>query len=275
MSIGVKIGIIGFGNMGEALLQGWLAANLASPEQLTVSDQSAERRKTAHQQYGVQIAPDNPSLVTAAEVVVLAVKPQVMAAVLEEIRPRVQERHLVVSIAAGIPLSLLEEYLPQARIVRVMPNTPTIVRAGMAALAPGRRATAADVQVAQQLFNAVGQAVVVEEKALDAVTGVSGSGPAYVFVFLEALADGGVKMGLSRDTALRLAGQTVVGAAQLFLQSQQHPARLKDMVTSPGGTTIAALQVLELGGFRGLVMSAVEAATWRAQELGQATKSRS
>lgn len=275
MDTGQRIGIIGFGNMGEALLKGWLAADLARPEQIMIFDPSSERLEAARQQYGVQIAANNLDLVSNSEIVLLAVKPQVLAGVLEEIRPQVKETHLIISIAAGVPLDFLEEFLPQARIIRVMPNTPTMVQAGMAALALGSRATEDDSQLAQQLFKAVGQAVMVEEKYLDAVTGVSGSGPAYVFVLLEALADGGVKMGLPRETALLLAGQTVLGAAQLLLQSQQHPGRLKDMVTSPGGTTISALHVLEQGGFRGLVISAVETAAKRAKELGQATKTRS
>jgi len=274
MDTGQKIGIIGFGNMGEALLKGWLSADLARPEQIMIFDPSSERLEAARQQYGVQIAANNLDLVSASEIVLLAVKPQVLARVLEEIRAQGKETHLIISIAAGISLDFLEEFLPQARIIRVMPNTPTMVQAGMAALALGSRATEDDSQLAQQLFKAVGQAVMVEEKYLDAVTGVSGSGPAYVFVLLEALADGGVKMGLPRETALLLAGQTVLGAAQLLLQSQQHPGRLKDMVTSPGGTTIAALHVLEQGGFRGLVISAVETAARRAKELGQATKTR-
>ncbi|MBW1952676.1 MAG: pyrroline-5-carboxylate reductase [Deltaproteobacteria bacterium] len=264
-----RLGIIGVGNMGESLLKGWLKAGLTEPELIRVFDLSSERRKMARQQYGVQIATDNLDLVRTAEILLLAVKPQGLAQVLAEIRPQVKKSHLVISIAAGIPISFLEEFLPTARIIRVMPNTPTMVQAGMAALAPGSRATADDLQLALKLFQAVGEAVVVEEKHLDAVTGLSGSGPAYVLVFLEALADGGVKMGLTRETALLLAGQTLLGAAQLVLQSQRHPAQLKDSVTSPGGTTIAGLHVLEQGAFRGLVMSAVEAATRRAQELGQ------
>ncbi|MFP3868030.1 MAG: pyrroline-5-carboxylate reductase [Desulfobacteraceae bacterium] len=271
MRIGKWLGIIGLGNMGEALLKGWLQAGLTLPEQVKVFDLSPERRELARQQYRVQIATDNLELVRTTEILLLAVKPQGMAKVLAEIRPQIKDTHLVISIAAGLPINFLEEFLPQARIIRVMPNTPTMVQAGMAALAPGSRARAEDLQLTLQLFQAVGQAVVVQEKHLDAVTGLSGSGPAYVLMFLEALADGGVKMGLTRDTALLLAGQTLLGTAQLLFQSQKHPAQLKDMVTSPGGTTIAGLHVLEQGGFRGLVMSAVEAATRRAQELGQAS----
>ncbi|RLA89472.1 MAG: pyrroline-5-carboxylate reductase [Deltaproteobacteria bacterium] len=269
MAIAKKLGIIGVGNMGQALLKGWLAAGLAAPDQTRIFDLDPQRRELVRQKYGVAVADDNLDLVSQAEIVLLAVKPQIFPQVLAEIRPQIKPSHLVVSIAAGTPLSLMEEYLPEARIIRVMPNTPTMVQAGMAALAPGRRATADDLQLAQLLFQAVGQAAVVEEKHLDAVTGLSGSGPAYVLMFVEALADGGVKMGLARDTALRLAAQTLLGTAQLLLQSQQHPAHLKDQVTSPGGTTIAGLHVLEQGGFRGLVMSAVETATRRAQELGR------
>jgi pyrroline-5-carboxylate reductase len=264
-----KIGIIGVGNMGTALLKGWLETGLADPGRLYIFDTAPERLEIVREQYRVQATQDSQELMDLAEVVILATKPHVFPTLLEQIKSQLRQEHLVISIAAGIPLSLLADYLPNARIIRVMPNTPTMVQVGMAALAPGRQTTAEDLQLALTLFNAVGRAVVVEERLLDAVTGLSGSGPAYVFIFLEALADGGVKMGLPRDVALVLAGQMVLGAAQLLLQSEEHPGSLKDAVTSPGGTTIAGLHVLEQGGFRGLVMSAVEAATKRAQELGK------
>ncbi|MGQ9922172.1 MAG: pyrroline-5-carboxylate reductase, partial [Desulfobacca sp.] len=202
-----------------------------------------------------------------AGILLRAVKPHILPAVLADIKPESDATKLVISIAAGVPLQFLAEQLPDARLIRVMPNTPTLVRAGMAALAAGPNCRPADLTLAQELFAAVGQAVTVPEHLLNAVTGLSGSGPAYVFLMLEALADGGVKMGLPRATALLLAAQTILGAAKLFLETRDHPGVLKDMVTSPAGTTITGLHVLEQGGFRGLLMAAVEAAAKRSAAL--------
>jgi pyrroline-5-carboxylate reductase len=263
---GIKLGFIGAGAMGGAIIRG-LAAGAAAREDLIYYDPDPRQRKRMDE-LGVQAARDQAE-VMQARVVVLAVKPQVMPAVLESLRAQAGPGHLFISIAAGITLKTLESALPQARVSRTMPNPPTLVGAGMAALAPGSRATPDDVDLALELFAAVGRAVVVEECLLDAVTGLSGSGPAYVAVFIEALTDGGVKMGLPRHLALLLAAQTVIGAARLCLEEEMHPGVLKDLVTSPGGTTITGLHVLEDGRFRGLVMSAVEAATLRARELGK------
>jgi pyrroline-5-carboxylate reductase len=202
-------------------------------------------------------------------VVVLAVKPQLLAKVLAEIKDLARASHLIISIAAGVTLAALETPLPEARVIRVMPNSPALVGAGMTCLAPGSRATAEDLALASELFNAVGQTAVVEEKLMDAVTGLSGSGPAFVALFIEALADGGVKAGLPRTLAHMLALQTVLGSAKLCHEEELHPAKLKDMVASPAGTTIEGLHVLESGGFRGLVMSAVAAAAARSKELGR------
>jgi pyrroline-5-carboxylate reductase len=217
---------------------------------------------------GVAAALDNPE-VMHAPVVVLGVKPQVLPAVLASVKEFARPWHLIISIAAGVPLAVLEEALPDSRVIRVMPNTPTLVGAGMAALAPGRGVTPEDLALALDLFGAVGRAVVVEERLMDAVTGLSGSGPAFVAVFIEALADGGVKMGLPRPLALTLAIQTVLGTARLCHEEQMHPAVLKDLVTSPGGTTIAGLHALESRGFRSAVMDAVSAAAARSKELGK------
>ncbi len=271
MLAGCKIGVIGAGNMGTALIRGWLNAGLAQPTEIFIADAVPERVQSLHREFGVQAA-DNRQVAAQADIVLLAVKPQVVPEVLAEIQPQLDASRLVISIAAGIPLSLLAEMLPTARLMRVMPNTPTLVQAGMAAVAKGPRTDTADLELTCRLFDAVGRSVVVEEKLMDAVTGLSGSGPAYVFLFLEALADGGVKMGLPRQTALLLAAQTILGAASLYLETQEHPGSLKDMVTSPGGTTIAGLHVLEQGGFRGLAMSAVEAAAKRSSALAQALK---
>ncbi|MGD0826684.1 MAG: pyrroline-5-carboxylate reductase [Desulfobaccales bacterium] len=264
---GVKLGFIGAGAMGGAIIQGLLAGGRVVGKNLVYYDPDRTRQMQMDQ-LGVQGAP-LPAAVMQAQVVLLAVKPQVMDQVLAGIGGAVHPGHLIISIAAGVTLKALETALPQSRVIRVMPNTPTLVGAGMAALAPGSRATPEDLALAVEIFEAVGRAVVVEERLMDAVTGLSGSGPAYVAVFLEALTDGGVKMGLPRPLALLLASQTVIGAARLCLEKEISPGMLKDLVTSPGGTTIAGLHVLEEGGFRGLVMSAVEAAARRARELGK------
>lgn len=264
---GVKLGFIGAGAMGGAIIQGLLAGGRVVGKNLVYYDPD-RTRQTQMDQLGVQAAPA-PAAVMQAQVVLLAVKPQVMDQVLAGIRGAARPGHLIISIAAGVTLKALETALPQSRVIRVMPNTPTLVGAGMAALAPGSRATPEDLALALEIFEALGRAVVVEERLMDAVTGLSGSGPAYVAVFLEALTDGGVKMGLPRPLALLLASQTVIGAARLCLEKEIPPGMLKDLVTSPGGTTIAGLHVLEEGGFRGLVMSAVEAAARRARELGK------
>lgn len=261
----VKLGFIGAGSMGGAIIRGLLAENLVRPEKLSFYD-PAPAVRAEMQNLGIEAAINYQELMDAS-VVLLAVKPQVMDKVLSKIKEFVRPWHLIISIAAGVPLTALEKALGLARVIRVMPNTPTTVGAGMAAVAPGSRATEEDISLALELFLAVGRAIVVEEKLLDAVTGLSASGVAFVAVFMEALADGGVKMGLARPLALELAAQTVLGTARLCLETGQHPAVLKDIVASPGGTTIAGLHALELGGFRGAVISAVEAATRRAKEL--------
>ena len=264
---GVKLGFIGAGAMGGAIIQGLLAGGRVVGKNLVYYDPD-RTRQTQMDQLGVQAA-TAPAAVMEAQVVLLAVKPQVMGQVLAGIREAARPDHLIISIAAGVTLKTLETALPQSRVIRAMPNTPTLAGVGMAALAPGGRATPLDLALALEIFEAVGRAVVVEEKLMDAVTGLSGSGPAYVAVFLEALTDGGVKMGLPRPLALLLASQTVIGAARLCLEKEITPGTLKDLVTSPGGTTIAGLHVLEEGRFRGLVMSAVEAAARRSRELGK------
>jgi pyrroline-5-carboxylate reductase len=263
----IKLGFIGAGNMGGAIIRGLLTGGRVPRENLIYHDPDPARQAQM-EELGVAAALDNPE-VMHAPLVLLGVKPQVMPAVLAGIREFARPWHLIISIAAGVPLAVLEAACPESRVIRVMPNTPTLVGAGMAALAPGCRVTPDDLALALELFKAVGEAVVVEERLLDAVTGLSGSGPAFVAVFIEALADGGVKMGLPRPLALTLATQTVLGAARLCHEEQMHPAVLKDLVTSPAGTTIAGLHALESGGFRGAVMDAVTAAARRSEELGK------
>ncbi len=261
----VLLGVIGAGNMGSALIRGLVKARRVSRESLRAYDPDPARQRQL-KAWKVAAVRDNLE-VMQAPVVVLAVKPQAAGAVLAQIGPAAGPGHLLISMVAGLPLARLEEALPQSRVIRTMPNTPLLVQEGATALAAGSRATPEDLALAVELFGALGKAVVVEERLLDAVTGLSGSGPAYAALFIEALADGGVKMGLPRQLALELAAQTVLGAARLALAQGLHPALLKDQVASPGGTTIAGLHALEQGGFRGVVMDAVQAATWRAQEL--------
>ncbi|MEJ2671593.1 MAG: pyrroline-5-carboxylate reductase [Deltaproteobacteria bacterium] len=225
-------------------------------------------RQAQMTELGVAAAGNNAE-VMRAPVVILAVKPQAMPRLLAEIREFAHPGHLLISIAAGVSLKTLEKAFPESRLIRVMPNTPTLVGAGMAALAPGNRATPEDLALALELFGAVGQAVEVEERLMDAVTGLSGSGPAFVAVFIEALTDGGVKQGLPRPLAHTMAVQTVLGTARLCHAEKLHPALLKDLVTSPGGTTIAGLHVLESRGFRGLIMDAVSAAAEKSKKLGK------
>ncbi|MBM4286015.1 MAG: pyrroline-5-carboxylate reductase [Deltaproteobacteria bacterium] len=263
-----RLGFIGAGSMGGALIRGLLASGRVVREDLLYCDPDHLRQGEMADLW-VKRARHNVDVMTA-DTVVLAVKPQVAAGVLQEIKGQDRPGQRVISIIAGLPLAVLEEALPQARVLRAMPNTPVLVRAGITAVAAGSRASAEDLLYALELFRAGGRAVTVSEGHLDAVTGLSGSGPAYVALFIEALADGGVKMGLPRALALELAAQTVLGTACLCLEKGLHPAALKDQVASPGGTTIHGLHALEQGGFRAAVMSAVESATWRAQDLAAA-----
>ncbi len=266
---GTRIGFLGGGNMAGALVAGLVGSKVVEKDQIRVSDPSQERLAELAREHGVGVTPSNADVAKWANVVVIAVKPQVLHGVLADCGGAIGSGHLVVSLAAGVPIRTIESGVgPGTRVVRAMPNTAALALAGATALAAGTSATAADVDVARSLFDAVGKSVVLPEHQLDAVTGLSGSGPAYVMLFIEALADGGVKMGLPRDVALLLAAQTVHGAAKLLIESKQHPATLKDMVASPGGTTISGLSVLELAGVRGSIISAVEAATRRATELG-------
>lgn len=266
---GKKIGIIGGGKMGSALIGGIISQNLISADHITVSDALVERLQELKIQYGINTTSDNNEALTASDMIILAVKPQNMAEVLEGMSASFHQKQLIISIAAGIPAKFIEGYLGKgARVVRVMPNTPALIGEGAAALAGGSDATQEDLDMAREIFESVGITVFVKEDLMDAVTGLSGSGPAYVFLIMEALADGGVNLGLSKDVALKLSAQTIMGAAKLFLTGNKHPAELKDMVTSPGGTTIAGLKALEEGKLRATLMAAVEAAALRSRDLG-------
>src|SRR5256712_3860969 len=255
--------------MVEALLAGCVADGVTTPAGLGVTDVASDRLAAVRQRYEVRAGNDNAEAASWGDVVILAVKPQAMDAVLDGLKDRLSERPLIVSVAAGIPLSRITARLGGARkLVRVMPNTPCLVRAGASAIAISPAVSVEERALTVRLFEAVGTVVVVEERLMDAVTGLSGSGPAYVFQIIEALADGGVKVGLPRDTALTLAAQTVLGAAKQVLETGEHPARFKDKVASPGGTTIAGLHALEAGGGPSAAVAAHQAATERAGKIG-------
>lgn len=269
----LRVGFVGGGAMAEALVAGLAAAGVAA-SRMRASDPVAARRDQLAKRFGIAVTASNADVVAASDLVVLAVKPALVAAVLDEIaaaNPAAAARPLWLSIAAGVPLSRLSAALPAgARVVRAMPNTPALVRSGATALAAGDSCSAEDRALARALCETVGSVWEAPSEALlDAVTGLSGSGPAYVFVFLEALSDAGVRVGLPREAASMLAIQTVLGSARLALETGRHPAQLKDQVTSPGGTTIAGLERLEAGGLRAAVYEAVAAATARSRQLGE------
>ncbi|MCL2789057.1 MAG: pyrroline-5-carboxylate reductase [Desulfobulbus sp.] len=264
------IGFVGGGQMAEAMVRGILASGLAAPKQITIAEPVTDRCELLTRRYGVVCTQDPDILCRNSEILVLAVKPQLAAPVLANYRPLVSERHLVLSIMAGVTLrALADSFAVPARLIRVMPNTPALVQAGATAFSPNPQATASDREIATALFAAVGTCVEVPEHLLDAVTGLSGSGPGYVFTFMEAMIDAGVLAGLPRPIAWQLTVQTVLGSARLAQESGEHPAILKGKVTSPGGTTIAGLQVLENGALRGMLMDAVVAATERSKALGE------
>lgn len=263
-----SITFLGAGNMANAIIRGLVRTGTS---RISGTVKRAEKKLELESAHGITVGFDNVAAARDAEVVVLAVKPQGFDKLLKEIAPSIDRTKLVISIAAGVPIAAIERRLGAgARIVRAMPNTPCLVGKGATALAPGEHATPEDLTLATALFDSVGITTVLDESLLDAVTGLSGSGPAYIFLIIEALSDAGVKVGLSRHIALKLAAQTVLGSAALLLETGQHPGQLKDQVTSPGGTAIAGLHTLEAGGLRTTLIDAVEAATTRARQLGAA-----
>ena len=266
----VLTGFLGAGKMATALARGFVRAEIVFPREIIAGDLSDTALKNFTKETGAKAAASNDEVLKFANIVILAVKPDQVAGVLAEQRGNFTNEHLLISIAAGVTLAKMEAALPAgARVIRVMPNTPALVGEAAAAFALGKSATAADGDLATKLLSAVGVAFPVKESLLDAVTGLSGSGPAYVYQFIEALSDGGVAAGLPRDIATKLAAQTVLGAAKMVLETGQHPGALKDQVTSPGGTTIEGLHELEKGKLRATVMSAVRAATEKSKKLGQ------
>ena len=265
----IKLGIIGGVVMGEALLSRLIIGQIYQPLEVIVSEPQQSRRNFLQQQYGINVTTENAK-VLSADAIVLAIKPQIFAAITQElVDARIKEAQpAIISIMAGVTLQQLETAFPQLPVIRAMPNTPATVGAGMTAIALGNCASDTHKKIALQLFSAVGEVVEVSESLMDAVTGLSGSGPAYVAILVEALADGGVAAGLPRAIANQLAQQTVKGTLQLLQETSIHPAELKDRVTSPGGTTIAGVSVLEKAGFRSALIEAVVAATKRSRELG-------
>lgn len=270
MSARLRIGFLGAGKMATALAKGFVRAGLLQSGDLIGSDPVESACRHFESEVGAKTTTSNLEVAKFAEVLILAVKPDQTTGVLAEIRGQFSGNYLLLSIAAGVPLARLEAALkPGARVIRVMPNTPALVGKSATGFALGKSATPADGELALRLFSSVGTAFQLKEALLDAVTGLSGSGPAYVCMFIEALSDGGVAAGLPRDVATRLATQTVLGTASMVLETGQHPSALKDMVTSPGGTTIEGIHELEKGKLRGTVISAVRAATEKSRKLGQ------
>lgn len=270
MSEPLRIGFVGAGKMATALAQGWIRAGLTSAGNICASDPVSTARTHFSKITGAANLADNTQVAAQSNVVVLAVKPQNMPEVIAGLKPALDTKHLLISIAAGITIKQIADAVGlDKRIIRVMPNTPCLVGASASAFASSTTATPDDIQLTERLLGSVGVAVRVSERLLDAVTGLSGSGPAFVAVIIEALADGGVRMGLSREMATILATQTVLGSAKMLQETGMHTGLLKDMVASPAGTTIAGLHALERGGLRALLMDAVEAATLRAIELGK------
>jgi pyrroline-5-carboxylate reductase len=273
MALHGKLGFIGGGRMGEALVQGLLKSGIITAENIMVTDPVADRRIYLADTYGVNTydSREDGHIWSGCATIILAVKPQIMKDVLQGAKDRINDSHLLISIAAGIKSSFIDANLTgcNCRIIRVMPNTPAFVLEAASALSQGPRATREDMDTAVTIFNSIGKSLVLDETYFDAVTGLSGSGPAYVFTFIEALIDAGLKVGLNRSDAEILVLQTILGSVKLAMSSKVHPAQLRAMVTSPGGTTIAGLHELEAAGFNGIIMDAVEAATERSKELGK------
>lgn len=265
----MRIGFLGAGNMAEALMKGIIAAGVAKAEDVICSDVIPERLDYISRSIGVATTGDNIEVANSSDVIILAVKPNLVGPVLNELKPHLSGEHLIVSIAAGVTLDYMEQHVGrEVRVVRVMPNAPCMVGASASGYAMGRSARKEDKQTVQRILESVGVAFNMEEKLLDAVTGLSGSGPAYIYIVIEAMADGGVMAGLPRDVALALAAQTVYGSAKMALETRKHPGEMKDMVASPAGTTIQGIRVLEEAGVRAAFMNAVDAAAKRSKELG-------
>ncbi len=264
-----EIGFIGTGNMAEALIAGLLKVKFTAPERIMAFDTDGERLRFVQKKYGIRKASDNSHLSFQCDPIVFCVKPQSMKEVVEETADSLDPSKLLISIAAGVPLYTIETYArKKLRLIRVMPNINVLVQEGASALAPGNLATEEDLKLAKAIFDCVGKSIIIHEPLMDAVTGLSGSGPAYIFLIIEALTDAGVHLGMTRSQALTLVAQTVMGSVKLLSDTGEHPTLLREKVTSPGGTTAAGLYKLEEGGLRKILMDAVIAATQRSKELG-------
>lgn len=266
-----KIGFIGSGNMGEALISGLIFSKAANPENIICSDIAEDLLEEIQTKYKVSTTTDNIEVAKKSEIVIYATKPQILGSVLKETAPALDQSKLIISIAAGVPLAAIAAGLQKKlRLIRVMPNICAFVKESATAIAAGEYASKEDVALARAIFDSVGITVFIQENILmDAFTGLSGSGPAYIFTIVDAMADAGVKMGLSRKDSLLLSTQTILGSAKLLLESKEHPGQLKDRVASPGGTAIAGIHTLEQGGLRTTLMNAVESASKRSKELGE------
>lgn len=266
-----KICILGTGNMGEALVSGLISSASSKPQNIICTDVREAKLNEIREKYSVQTSADNLEAVAKSDIVIYAVKPQIMAAVLKETAEKLDMSKLIISIAAGVPMQAIESFLnKELRLIRVMPNIAAAVKEAATAVAAGKHASEEDVKLAMTIFNSIGKTVFIPENYLmDAITGLSGSGPAYIFLIVEAMADAGVKVGLSRQEAFFLSAQTVLGAAKMLIETREHPGQLRDRVTSPGGTAIAGLATLEEGGLRTTLINAVEVATNRSRELGE------
>jgi pyrroline-5-carboxylate reductase len=266
-----KICILGTGNMGEALVSGLISSASSKPQNIICTDVREAKLNEIREKYSVQTSADNLEAVAKSEIVIYAVKPQIMAAVLKETAEKLDMSKLIISIAAGVPMQAIESFLnKELRLIRVMPNIAAAVKEAATAVAAGKHASEEDIKLAMTIFNSIGKTVFIPENYLmDAITGLSGSGPAYIFLVVEAMADAGVKVGLSRQEAFFLSAQTVLGAAKMLIETREHPGQLRDRVTSPGGTAIAGLATLEEGGLRTTLINAVEVATNRSRELGE------
>jgi pyrroline-5-carboxylate reductase len=266
-----KISIIGTGNMGEALLSGLISSGSSDSKNIICTDIRENKLKSIEEKYGVATTADNVKAVEASGIIIYAVKPQIIASVLRETASCLDMSKLIISIAAGVPLAAIESCLNKdLRLIRVMPNIAAFVKESASVIAAGGKATEEDIKLSLAIFDSMGKSIFLKENILmDAITGLSGSGPAYIFLIVDAMADAGVKVGLSREDALFLSSQTVLGAAKLLIETKEHPGRLKDMVTSPGGTAIAGIHTLEKGGLRTTLINAVEVATKRSKELGE------
>jgi pyrroline-5-carboxylate reductase len=265
-----KIAILGAGNMGDALVSGLIGSKSSAPKNIICADVRQSKLDEIKSKYKVRTTGNNLKAVGEADIIIYAVKPQILATVLIETAPKLDMSKLVISIAAGVPLAAMETCVQKdLRLIRVMPNIAAAVKEAATAIAAGGHATQEDVNTAMEIFSSIGECIFLKENYLmDAITGLSGSGPAYIFLIVDALADAGVKVGLSRQDSLFLAAQTLLGAAKLLIETREHPGQLKDKVTSPGGTAIAGLATLESGGLRTTLINAVEAATNRSKELG-------